>query len=410
VDEARKQVDERTRDHPTDVPGLGDAAFWIGSPESATLFVFRGGTMRLMIGPSEIGLEKEKELAIRALGGIGNAAVKTATNYGSPRSLPKPVLNSEGPRPSQIEQLKRDLTARADRGDVKAQLALAKLYRFGTLGTDGSAKPDYAGAAYWYQQASDRGEAQAALELALIYRDGLGMPANQSVALDLFRKAADAGYVPAMAPLSFAYAEAKTPVSQERATYWATRAAQAGDPHGWLILGFEYNQGWLGGEPAFAYRAAMDAYKKAADGGICLAMVNIGRLYLHGDGVPQNAALAREWSAKAESCHGTESDWLWDKTASLRAMADGGRLPAAGEVGRTGPAGGSRLSTDEKFLASLGALMAAAIALDVLHPASGSGGGSPAGPDIDLERRWRQDEIDRQNMQRLLAPMPRLRP
>jgi hypothetical protein len=408
-DQAKKQVDERTRDNPTDIPGLGDAAFWIGAPNNASLFVFRGGTVCLMIGPSEIGLEKEKELAIKALGGTSNKTGKTVTTYGTPQTLPKPVLANVGPKPSQIDQLKRDVTARADRGDVKTQLALGKLYQFGTLGADGRAKPDYASAAYWYQQASDRGEAQAAYELALIYRDGLGMPVNQPAALNLFRKAAEAGYVPAMATLSFAYAESKTPVSQERATYWATKAAQAGDPRGWFILGFEYNRGWLGGEPAFAYRAAMDAYKKAADGGVCLAMRNIGALYLNGDGVPQNAALAREWTAKAESCHGKELDWLWDNTAKLRAMADGGRLPVVGELRRTSPAGGSRWSTDDKLLAGLGALMAAAIALDMLNPPSGNGGANPSGPDIDLARRWRQEDIDRQNMDRLLAPMPKLR-
>ena len=53
VDETHKQVDTRTYDHPTDLPGLGDAAFWIGAPNNVTLFVFLGGTTRLMIGPSE---------------------------------------------------------------------------------------------------------------------------------------------------------------------------------------------------------------------------------------------------------------------------------------------------------------------------------------------------------------------
>src|SRR6202044_205876 len=54
VDETHKQVDTRTYDHPTDLPGLGDAAFWIGAPNNVTLFVFLGGATRLMIGPSEI--------------------------------------------------------------------------------------------------------------------------------------------------------------------------------------------------------------------------------------------------------------------------------------------------------------------------------------------------------------------
>ena len=40
LDETHKQVDTRTRDHPTDLTGLGDAAFWIGAPNNVTLFVF----------------------------------------------------------------------------------------------------------------------------------------------------------------------------------------------------------------------------------------------------------------------------------------------------------------------------------------------------------------------------------
>src|ERR1700722_9008260 len=109
VDEARKQVDTRTYDHPTDVPGLGDAAFWIGAPNDVTLFVFIGGTTRLMIGPSEIGLDQEKALAVKALAGLRN----TGFSYGAPSGLAKPVLGKPGPNPSGIEQLKRALTAKA---------------------------------------------------------------------------------------------------------------------------------------------------------------------------------------------------------------------------------------------------------------------------------------------------------
>ncbi len=69
VDETHKQVDTRTYDHPTDLPGLGDAAFWIGPPNNVTLFVFLGGTTRLMIGPSDIGLEQEKALAVEGARG-----------------------------------------------------------------------------------------------------------------------------------------------------------------------------------------------------------------------------------------------------------------------------------------------------------------------------------------------------
>ncbi len=135
VDEAHKQVDTRTYDHPTDLPGLGDAAFWIGAPNNVTLFVFLGGTTRLMIGPSEIGLEQEKALAVKALAALG----KTNFTYGNqPTGLTKPVLGKPGPNPSALDQLKRALTAKADAGDAKAQLALGRLYQSGTLAPDGT--------------------------------------------------------------------------------------------------------------------------------------------------------------------------------------------------------------------------------------------------------------------------------
>ena len=94
VDETRKQVDTRTYDHPMDLPGLGDAAFWIGPPNNVTVFVFFGGTTRLMIGPSEIGLEQEKALALKALAALG----KTTFTYGNqPTGLTKPVLGKRVP-------------------------------------------------------------------------------------------------------------------------------------------------------------------------------------------------------------------------------------------------------------------------------------------------------------------------
>src|SRR5439155_886206 len=107
-----------------------------------------------------------------------------------------------------------------------AQMALAKLYEFGSVGADGNVKPDYVGAAYWYQQASDGGDYEATYSLAVLYRDGSGVAASPATALELLRKAALAGYVPAMVPLSYAYAATRTGVSDTRARYWAQEAGQ----------------------------------------------------------------------------------------------------------------------------------------------------------------------------------------
>jgi TPR repeat protein len=389
VDETRKQVDTRTYDHPTDLPGLGDAAFWIGAPNNVTLFVFIGGTTRLMIGPSEIGLEQEKALAAKALASLGKA---TFTYGDQPTGLNKPVLGKPGPNASGIEQLKRALTAKADKGDAKAQFALGRLYQSGTVAPDGTAQHDYAGAAYWYHQASDQGEAQATYELAIFYRDGLGVPADAPQSFQLLQKAAEANYVPAMTPLSDAYAGQKTPVSGQRATYWATKAAEAGDPQGWLILGFEYDTGKLGGDPPYWHRMAMEAYKKAANGGNCMAMMEIGDLYANGGGVPADNSQAQSWHTKAQTCVSGNLALLQQQAGQYRARAAAARDPALSAIlvpkltiasGGNGSramapaaAGGRGFgfsSVDKNFITGLAAIVAIAIAIDVMYPDSSSG-------------------------------------
>lgn len=375
VDEARKQVDEQTYEDPTDVPGLGDAAFCIycvdhlaNVPDHATLFVFRGGTMQLVItGGQNVGLEQAKALALKVLGTLG-ASGKTDYVYGDQTTaFKKPVLNHLGPKPSRIDQLRHDLSAKADAGDTKAQLALGKLYQYGTLTPDGSAKPDYSAAAYWYQRASDRGEAQAACELAVIYRDGLGVAANPATALNLFRKAAEAGYVPAMAPLSYAYAAARTATSRERANYWATKSSEAGDSEGWLTMGYLYNKGLLGGEEPFWYTQAMYAYRKSADGGNCIAMLNIGALYLNGNGVVQDRTQAQAWFAKSAACEGHDLDWVREKAAEYQQKAVAGAGPAF-DPSIYAAKRGSDASDGKKLLAGLAALLALSVANDILHP------------------------------------------
>ena len=375
VDEARKQVDEQTYEDPTDVPGLGDAAFCIrciGRPDNlpahATLFVFRGGTMQLVItGGLNVNVEQAKALALTVLGTLG-ASGKTGYVYGDrTTAFKKPVLNHLGPKPSRIDQLRHDLSAKADAGDTKAQLALGKLYQYGTLTPEGSAKPDYSAAAYWYQRASDRGEAQAACQLAVFYRDGLGVAANPAAALSLLKKAAEAGYVPAMAPLSYAYAVTKSPVSRERANYWATKSAESGDSEGWLTMGYLYDKGILGGEQPTWYTQAMYAYKKSAERGNCIAMLNIGALYLNGNGVAQDKTQAQAWFAKSAACEGHDLDWARAKAAEYQQKAVAGAGPAF-DPSIYAAKGGSDVSGGKKLLAGLAALMVLSVANDILHP------------------------------------------
>jgi TPR repeat protein len=388
VPEMRKHVDERTYDDPVDIPGLGDAAFSFGDPNNMSLIVFHGGTMAFLIGPSTIGLEKEKVLALRVLAGLG----KTNVAYrASSSSLPKPELNKPGLSASALDKVKHDLTAKAEAGDAKAELVLGQLYQFGFMGTD-AAKPDYAAAAYWYQEAANRGSAQAAYQLAVIYRDGRGVAANAPLALEFFLKAANAGYVPAMVPLSYAYGTSDSPVRLQRATYWAHKAADAGDPKGWLILGYAYYRGWLilDPDPTSGYRQAMINYKKAAAGGDCLAMLNIGGLYFNGEGVAQSRTQAQTWFAKAESCQGANLDWIRERAAKYRQRAAAGDLPVPAATANSGP-GRAGLSDGQKLVAGLAAMIVVAAALDLLNNSSGKSSGTD--PAVDMNTLSGQSSV-----------------
>jgi hypothetical protein len=292
--------------------------------------------------------------------------------------------------------VKRAIITKAEAGDPRAQFALGKLYQSGSLAPDGTPQHDYTGAAYWYNQASDRGEVQAMYELAIFYRDGLGVPTDASRSFQLLQKAAEANYVPAMTPLSDVYASQITPVSGQRATYWATKAAEAGDPQGWLVLGFEYDNGKLGGDPPYWHRMAMEAYKKSAKGGNCMAMMELGDLYASGSGVPADNAQAQSWHAQAQSCVNGNIELLQQQAAQYRARAAAARDPmlsailtmpklpptSDGNVSRTRPRAAGRngfsFSSGEKNLVvELGAILAVIVALDVLLPDTPGSTASP---------------------------------
>jgi TPR repeat protein len=400
VDRVLKNVDAFTYQDGRPIPDLGDAALWItdaGPLGARILVVFSGGKTALLVGGAGnfLTLDQAKALATKALG--DNA--KTGFVYGVPLPFTKPVLGTRPAKPSQIDQLKFDLTAKAETGNAKAQFALGNFYEFGMIGPDGIPKPDYPAAAYWYQEASNRGEAPASFALALLLRDGQGMARNPTAALELFRKAAVAGYVPAMVPLSYAYGEqndseqTRTDLSGWRAQRWAVAAAEANDPAGHLIVGYLYHQGLNlppGAAKSAGYKDAMASYQKAAAGGDCVALMNIGGMYFNGDGVPQDKNQAQSWFAKAEACNGGNLDWMRDKAARYRERAAAGRLPAVQAA--PAPPGNAGLGEVEKFAKGVLAMLATSLASDALNSNAAS-----AVSDVNYSDLLRQLQAIRQS-------------
>jgi hypothetical protein len=356
VEQFQKRIDETTYETPINVPDVGDSAFWVGQmpgTSGAGLSVFSGGKVTLLIG-GNITLDQAKALAAKALG----TAAKTGFRYVPPSPFTKPVLGPRPAKPSPIEQLKFDLTAKAEKGSPKAQFALGNFYENGIIGPDGIPKPDYPAAAYWYQEASDSGQSEGSFALGLLYRDGRGMNQNDAAALTEFRKAATAGFVPAMAQLSSTYLAVKTDTSAQRAQIWAREAAKAGDPEGHLNLGYLWNKGWMGGGKPYFYQKAMEEYQLAAQGGDCVAMMNIGGLYFNGDGVPQDKQQAESWFGKAKNCSGSDLDWMRDKAARYQQKAANGQLPAI----PTPPPGAGLVKLGNSLLA----MMSMTLGVDVL--------------------------------------------
>ena len=90
----------------------------------------------------------------------------------------------------EMEELQLAMYAReaADRGDVRAQYDLGRMYK------DGRGVPqDPAEAMKWFRKAAQQGDAQAQYDLGRMYEDGRGVPQDPAEAMKWYRKAAEQG-------------------------------------------------------------------------------------------------------------------------------------------------------------------------------------------------------------------------
>jgi TPR repeat protein len=368
-------VEKQTYNKPRAVPGFGDAAFYeepFGNPAvPKTLTIFVGGTMTLSLGSGTN--EQLRTLAEKALRGTGATGF---AYHGAVPTTTAPARPTSTASSSPLDQLKAALTKKADSGDSRAEEALAGLYRF-SKAASGASKPDYQAAAYWYKRASDHGAASASYQLATMYHEGIGLPVNDAAAKALFTKAADAGYVPAMVPLAFMYASQPDFVSKRRAGEWAMKAAEADDPEGHLITGYLWDTGLFSFDDGESGRNALSEYRKAADKGNCLAMLNTGGLYFNGShGLKQDAAQAQAWFDRAQSCFGRGFEELQQKAVRYRSLAASGHLPVPqappplpkGSRFFTPKSGGQSLSAVAEIVRDILELTTLSVAYLVAHP------------------------------------------
>lgn len=121
---------------------------------------------------------------------------------------------------------------------------------------------------------------------------------NYDDAARWFRKAADAGYAPAMSILGVFYAAGGgVPQDYDQAVLWYRKAAERGYPVAMYNLGVRYADGLgVGGRD---YGKAAQWFERAADNGHVGAMEGLAYLYLAGRGVPRDDVQAAHWFRRA---------------------------------------------------------------------------------------------------------------
>ena len=124
-------------------------------------------------------------MAIAGCGERGSGS-KTETDAHPPQNT---SLNGQwGAGPQTDEEKFAGLKQKAESGDAKSQLGLARMYYNG----DGMAKDDTK-AAEWYQKAAVQGNAMAQYNLGMMYQKGEGVTKDAAKAEEWLQKAAAQG-------------------------------------------------------------------------------------------------------------------------------------------------------------------------------------------------------------------------
>ena len=172
--------------------------------------------------------------------------------------------------PEEVAQLK----AKAEDGNLDAQLSLARAYEVG----NGVPKSDQQ-AAKWYRAAAEKGNAKAENSLGGMYRSGRGVNQDKVEAVVWYRKAARQNDPSAMFNLGTAYYNGDGVGMDDVAAF------------AWFLLAQN-----------FGSRPAIDAVKRMteeAGNRQTNAFEKIGDMYQKGDDLPESYNAAVNWYRKA---------------------------------------------------------------------------------------------------------------
>jgi TPR repeat protein len=137
-----------------------------------------------------------------------------------------------------------------------------------------------------------KGDVVAEYQLGLIYRRGEGVLRDDATAVMWFRKAVEAGYMPALRPLEMEYGDGRMgiePYDWDNVVKWYEKAAKEGDRVMQRALAECYRTGR--GVPQ-NLNTAIYWYQKAVDQREPIAELALAKLYRFGRGVPKNERMA----------------------------------------------------------------------------------------------------------------------
>lgn len=149
-----------------------------------------------------------------------------------------------------------------------------------------------------FQDLARQGNASALYYLGRMYQDGMGVSKNAAVAVDYFKKADQAFYLPAATQLGkiYLYGTDDFSAQPKLAIPLLQKAALAGDAEAAFELG---NAAMSGVNDDINYNHAFGFYHLASLKGDMKAQFQLSRMYLQGRGIPQNHEKAMIWLSRS---------------------------------------------------------------------------------------------------------------
>ena len=161
---------------------------------------------------------------------------------------------------------------------------------------------------YLLRKAADSGDEVALCNLSNRYFKGDGVSQSTSMAMDLYLKSAERGYVPAQRVIGNAYLVGDGVEKNEELGYsWTKRAAEQGDTTAIYNLGYCYENG---AGVAKNQEKAFSFYKQSADLGLDFSIVALSKCYKSGIGIDKSDQKAFEYAQKGMTKNIPEACYL----------------------------------------------------------------------------------------------------